>query len=42
MIGTMVVVSAVLPSKQPISRGKPEAVDDLRVDAAFLGVADLA
>ena len=47
MIGTIVVVSAVLPSKQPISKGNPGAVhqqsdDNLRIDPAFLGVADLA
>ena len=46
-IGMIVAVSALLPSKQPISSGNPSPVDqqpddDLRVDAAFLGVADLA
>lgn len=46
MAGMIVVVSALLPSKQPISRGEPATVHeqahhDLRVHAAFLGVADL-
>lgn len=46
MIGTIVVGSAVLPqnslSPKRIQSGPPQADDDLRVDAAFLGVADLA
>lgn len=40
-------ISAVLPAKQRISNEKPGAADqqtdrDLRINAAFLGVADLA
>ncbi len=40
-------VSALLPSKQPISRGESGPVDeqsdhDLWIDATFLRVADLA
>ncbi len=43
----IVSVSALSPSKQPISRGKAapihqQADHDLWVDAALLGVADLA
>ena len=46
MIGTM-VVSAVLPSKQPISNGNPGAVNqqsdhDLRLNPTLLGAADFA
>ena len=47
MIGTMVVVSAVLPSKAADLQREPGAVDqqadhDLRIDATFLRIADLA
>ena len=46
MIGTRVVVSAVLPSKAANLQREPGAIDqqadhDLRIDAAFLRIADL-